>query len=102
MPVVMPEDLEELATTVTDPTWDYLNGLQQSLVTAASTDTIGAFRSALSEGDNRLKQRFLDDEPVERLVRDRARLVDTLLKTAWKLHVGDYAREVALIAVGGY
>ena len=35
-------------------------------------------------------------------MRDRARLVDTLLKTAWELHVGDYARDVALIAVGGY
>ena len=59
------------------------------------------FRS-LTEGDNRLKQRFLDDEPVERLVRDRARLVDTLLKTAWTQHLGDHVRELALIAVGGY
>jgi [protein-PII] uridylyltransferase len=102
MPVVMPEDLDELATTANDPNWDYLQGLQQSLATTANTDIVAAFRGALTEGDNRLKQRFTDDEPVERLVRDRARLVDSLLKTAWTLHVGDYAREVALIAVGGY
>lgn len=101
MPVVMPEDLEELPATASDPAWDYLNGLQQFLLSTAAAD-IAAFRSALTEGDNRLKQRFQDDEPVERLVRDRARLVDTLLKTAWKLHVGEHAREVALIAVGGY
>jgi [protein-PII] uridylyltransferase len=102
MPVVIPEDLEEFATTVSDPTWDYLQGLQQSLARAGAEDAIGTFRNALMEGDNHLKQRFVDDEPVERLVRDRARLVDGLLKTAWKLHVDDYAREVALIAVGGY
>ena len=35
-------------------------------------------------------------------MRDRARLVDSLLKTAWALHVGEHVREVALIAVGGY
>ena len=102
MPVVLPEDLEELTATASDPSWDYLSVLQPSLTGARGTDSINAFRNALAEGDNRLKQRFLDDEPVECLVRDRARLVDTLLKTAWKLHVGDYAREVALIAVGGY
>jgi [protein-PII] uridylyltransferase len=28
--------------------------------------------------------------------------VDSLLKSAWMLHVGEHAREVALIAVGGY
>jgi [protein-PII] uridylyltransferase len=100
MPVVTPEDLEELTTTVSDPAWDYLAAMQATL--AANKQDIAAFRAALAEGDNRLKQRFLDDEPVERLVRDRARLVDALLKSAWTLHVGDYAREIALIAVGGY
>jgi [protein-PII] uridylyltransferase len=35
-------------------------------------------------------------------VRDRARLVDALLKTAWSMHVGEHVRDVALIAVGGY
>jgi [protein-PII] uridylyltransferase len=100
MPVVTPEDLEELTLTVSDPGWDYLVGLRPSL--AANTQDVAAFRNALSEGDNRLKQRFLDDEPVERLVRDRARLVDALLKAAWELHVSEHAREVALIAVGGY
>lgn len=104
MPVVTPEDLDELTTTEHDPAWDYLAGLQQALVAGAqpSAPNIAAFRTALTEGDNRLKQRFLDDEPVERLVRDRARLVDSLLQAAWALHVGKFVREVALIAVGGY
>ncbi len=101
MPVVTPDDLDELAPAqASDPSWDYLTTLHSSLI--AHPRDINAFRNALIEGDNRLKQRFLDDEPVERLVRDRARLVDTLLKTAWTMHVGEYVRDVALIAVGGY
>jgi [protein-PII] uridylyltransferase len=115
MPVETTEDLEDFTATAVDPAWDYLTGLQQSLLGSAavgkietklsarqSVGDIAVFRTALTEGDERLKRRFLDDEPVERLVRDRARLVDTLLKTAWKQHAGDYAREIALIAVGGY
>ncbi|HMN46236.1 MAG TPA: [protein-PII] uridylyltransferase [Povalibacter sp.] len=101
MRVVTTEDIEDLGTATSDPPWDYLSPLSHRLQDSGTPD-IAAFREALTEGDNRLKQRFADDEPVERLVRDRARLVDTLLKTAWKLHVGDFARDVALIAVGGY
>jgi [protein-PII] uridylyltransferase len=100
MSIETPEDLEELATTVSDPSWDYLTSLQQSF--ARGQQDIAAYRAALTEGDNRLKQRFLDEEPVERLVRDRARLVDMLLKSAWSMHVGEHARDIALIAVGGY
>ena len=97
MPVVTPDDLDELAPAVSDPHWDYLASLQTAL--AAHKQDVTTFRNALIEGDNRLKQRFLDDEPVERLVRDRARLVDALLKAAWSLHVGEHVRDVALIAV---
>jgi [protein-PII] uridylyltransferase len=100
MPVITPEDMEELATSVSDPSWEYLSSLQPTL--AANRQDIAAFRTALSEGDNRLKQRFFDDEPVERLVRDRARLVDALLQSAWALHLGEHGRDIALIAVGGY
>ena len=102
MPVVTPDDLEELAspTQASDPPWEYLAAMQPQL--AANPQDVATFRNALTEGDNRLKQRFLDDEPVERLVRDRARLVDALLKTAWSMHVGEHVRDVALIAVGGY
>lgn len=102
MPVVTPDDLEELAspTQASDPSWDYLAAMQPQL--AANPQDVATFRNALTEGDNRLKQRFLDDEPVERLVRDRARMVDALLKTAWSMHIGEHVRDVALIAVGGY
>ncbi|HEU4603812.1 MAG TPA: [protein-PII] uridylyltransferase [Steroidobacteraceae bacterium] len=100
MPVITPDDLDEIATSVSDPHWDYLTSLQPTLT--ANAQDIAAFRGALSEGDEKLKQRFLDDEPVERLVRDRARLVDSLLRAAWTIHVGEHAKEIDLIAVGGY
>jgi [protein-PII] uridylyltransferase len=100
MPIITTEDMEELTPTVSDPNWDYLGSLQSSLGT--QREDIAAFRAALTEGDARLQQRFLDDEPVERLVRDRARLVDALLKSAWSAHLGEFAREIALITVGGY
>jgi [protein-PII] uridylyltransferase len=100
MPVITPEDMEELGTAISDPTWDYLASLTPRLST--QSQDIAAFRAALTDGDARLQQRFLDDEPVEQLVRDRARLVDALLKTAWEAHLGEFAQEIALIAVGGY
>lgn len=100
MPVVTPEDLEELSTSVTDPAWDYLVALPANL---RGTDrNVASFREALIEGDKRLIERFQQDEPVERLVRDRARLVDSLLRSAWEMHLKEYARDIALVAVGGY
>src|SRR5688500_8240248 len=100
MPVITTEDMEELTATVSDPGWEYLPALKAAL--ASHRHDVATFRAALTEGDAKLQQRFLDDEPVERLVRDRARLVDLLLESAWSTHVGEHSREIALIAVGGY
>lgn len=80
--------------------WTYLDTLPAEL--AAGNDRVAAFRTALADGGTRLAARFADDEPVEALVRDRARMVDEVLRAAWRLHVGVRERDVALIAVGGY
>jgi len=81
-------------------TWRYLQLLSETL--SGVTDRVAAFRAALERGDVELKERFLQEEPVDELVRDRARLVDALLKQAWELEAGPKARDLALIAVGGY
>ena len=96
------DELEDLAAPpqTTAPEWRYLQSLPQTLANAP--DSISAFRVALERGDDELKQRFSQDEPIDALVRDRARLVDVLLIHAWELHVGAHAHELALIAVGGY
>ena len=82
------------------PPWVFLATLPAAL--ESTSDPVAAFRTALADGDASLKQRFADDEAVEALVRDRARMVDIVLRSAWRLHVGAHAKDVNLIAVGGY
>ena len=68
----------------------------------ARPDSVEAFREALVEGAAQLGQRFEAGEPVEQLVRDRARLVDGVLRRAWRLQAGGYRKQLSLVAVGGY
>jgi len=56
----------------------------------------------LDQGTDLLKDRFVADEPIEDLVRDRAKLVDMALRAAWVNHAGKFAGDLALVAVGGY
>ena len=60
------------------------------------------FRDSLARGDAELNARFEADEPVDHLVRDRARLVDSHLLAAWNRHLGPLTERLALVAVGGY
>jgi [protein-PII] uridylyltransferase len=60
------------------------------------------FRQMLEAGDLDLRRRFKADEAVEHLVRDRARLIDIALVRAWRMHLGEAASRLALVAVGGY
>ena len=60
------------------------------------------FRQVLDRGTELLKERFVADEAIEDLVRDRARLVDIALRAAWVRHAGKFADDLALVAVGGY
>ena len=81
------------------PSWPWLDTLPAAL--AVDGDRVAAFRQAIADGTASLVQRFGEDEPIEALVRDRARMVDVVLRAAWALHAGP-ARDVALVAVGGY
>ncbi len=80
--------------------WPYLATLQSRL--AASGCGALDFRAALADGDRELARRFESGEPVEILVRDRARLVDALVLQAWQRHAAGVATGLALVAVGGY
>jgi [protein-PII] uridylyltransferase len=92
--------LEDAPSHATDPSWNYLSSVDAAL--AANQHSVSAFRAALAEGDDRLKQRFSEEDSVDVLVRDRARLMDMLLRSAWQLHVGERHKDIALLAVGGY
>jgi [protein-PII] uridylyltransferase len=85
-----------------DPTadWPYLTAVPAALQEGGFSPIV--FRQVLDQGSELLKDRFLADEPIEDLVRDRARLVDLTLRTAWANQSGKFAGDLALVAVGGY
>ena len=80
--------------------WPYLAAAPGVL--AAGAHSPAAFRQVLERGTELLRDRFSADEDVVELVRDRARLVDIVLRAAWVHHVGRFAGDLGLIAVGGY
>ena len=80
VPVEALEGVDYASARVALPPWPFLDSVSTALETG--DDRIAAFRQALADGDASLRQRFADDEPVEALVRDRARMVDVLLRKA--------------------
>jgi [protein-PII] uridylyltransferase len=80
--------------------WPYLTAAPEALRDGQFSPVI--FRQVLDHGTELLKDRFVADEAIEDLVRDRARLVDITLRAAWVCHAGRFADDLALIAVGGY
>lgn len=66
-------------------------------------DTVKAFRAALSEANQALRQRFLNGAPVPELLHERAAFIDGLLLEIWTKAWGNAAPDgAALVAVGGY
>jgi [protein-PII] uridylyltransferase len=82
------------------PDWPYLTAVPQELEDGQFSPIV--FRQVLDRGTELLKDRFVADDAIEDLVRDRARLVDIALRAAWLRHAGKFAGDLALVAVGGY
>jgi [protein-PII] uridylyltransferase len=80
--------------------WPYLTSVPAALEEGQFSPI--TFRQVLDQGTELLKDRFIADEPIEDLVRDRAQLVDIALRAAWGNHAGTFAEDLALVAVGGY
>jgi [protein-PII] uridylyltransferase len=80
--------------------WPYLTEVPAALQEGEFSPL--TFRQVLDQGTELLKDRFVADEPIEDLVRDRARLVDIALRAAWVNHAGTFTGDLALVAVGGY
>ncbi len=80
--------------------WAYLGTVPEALHSGQFSPS--AFRQVLDHGGELLRERFLADDVIEDLVRDRSRLVDIALRTAWVRHAGKFAEDLALVAVGGY
>jgi [protein-PII] uridylyltransferase len=80
--------------------WPYLAAAPAALHNGQFSPLV--FRQVLDRGTELLQERFVADEAIEDLVRDRARLVDIALRAAWVRHAGRFAEDLALVAVGGY
>jgi [protein-PII] uridylyltransferase len=80
--------------------WPYLAAAPEALHNGQFSPLV--FRQVLDRGTELLQERFVADEAIEDLVRDRARLVDIALRAAWVRHAGRFAEDLALVAVGGY
>ncbi len=80
--------------------WAYLGTVPEALQGGQFSPFV--FRQVLDHGGDLLRERFLADDAIEDLVRDRARLVDIALRTAWVRRAGKFAGDLALVAVGGY
>jgi [protein-PII] uridylyltransferase len=80
--------------------WPYLTAVPAALEAGQFSPIV--FRQVLDQGTELLKDRFIADEPIEDLVRDRAQLVDMVLRAAWANHAGKFAGDLGLVAVGGY
>src|ERR1700691_3789344 len=80
--------------------WPRLNALPSLLGEAAQIETC---RSLLRQAQDELQARFVEEEPVEGLVRARACFTDVLLRTLWQQRLpAALAARLALVAVGGY
>ena len=81
--------------------WPLLNRLPGLL--AESSGDADSCRRLLALAQEELRTRFFEEEPVEGLVRARARFTDLLLCALWKQRLDpDLAGCLALVAVGGY
>ena len=79
--------------------WPFLAVASDAL--RGSGDDLDLAKRLLRQGDGELGRRFHDGAEVEDLVRDRAALVDLLIRDSWARALGD-AEGLALLAVGGY
>ncbi len=67
-----------------------------------SPPPIKAFRDALREGADALKQGYDDKIDIQQLVQGRSKIIDFVLNQAWHMHISSEDLNIALIAVGGY
>ncbi len=65
-------------------------------------ESIRDHKARIQANTAELVQRFQAEEPIAKLIRDRADFIDGLLVAAWHSLVGEYADTHSLVAVGGY
>src|SRR5277367_1566720 len=78
--------------------WPLLHRLPALLAESADAATC---RGLLQQAQEELRVRFVEDEPVEALVRARARFIDLLFWTVWQTRLtGALCAHLVLVAGG--
>ncbi|PVZ64915.1 [protein-PII] uridylyltransferase [Pelagibaculum spongiae] len=80
---------------------EYLSSYLEQLGSGGSELT-GQLQFALKETNRLLEEGFAKHQPVEELVRQRARLLDQIILCAWKKQSKTGNKPISLISVGGY
>jgi [protein-PII] uridylyltransferase len=91
-----PEAAEPAPATAVDA-----GAFDQALRTHGAA-AVALFREKLKAASDSLNERFRRNEPIENLVRERARVIDRVIVASFRHFAGGLACQADLVAVGGY
>lgn len=60
------------------------------------------FKQLLKQKDTELRQKFNPHKSVSNLLKEKSDFIDEILSCCWRHFLGEYAKQLTLIAVGGY
>ncbi len=81
---------------------EVLNSEEFARRLAETDDPLQVFRDALKRIDDGMGARFHAGASAAELVPARSRIMDTVVKQAWRRHVDGSRRDLCLVAVGGF
>jgi [protein-PII] uridylyltransferase len=68
----------------------------------AEKDSLQQFKQLLKQNDAELRQKFNPHKSVSNLLKEKSDFVDDILSCCWRHFLGEHAKQLSLIAVGGY
>ncbi len=74
----------------------------EALLASDDAASVKGFRALLDAAHESQCARFLEGEPVETLVHERAGTIDDVIRATWHHHAGRLEATADLVAVGGY
>jgi len=70
--------------------------------TFADKNCLQQFKQLLKQNDTELRQKFNPHKSVSDLLKEKSDFIDEILSCCWRHFLGERARQLSLIAVGGY
>lgn len=68
----------------------------------ADKNCLQQFKQLLKQNDTELRQKFNPHKSVSDLLKEKSDFIDEILSCCWRHFLGEHARQLSLIAVGGY